>query len=107
MSTSSDKDKGIVGCIDAITKSRRLSAFGMVPNVEKKKAKLSGRNRHKEGLLVRNLSTRADIFFQIIWDIGGSTVRSKVYAVAAGLESTLARSEVYGLTHSQPDQKQR
>ena len=37
-SSSGDEDKGIVGRITAVKKGRRLSAFGMVPYVEKKKA---------------------------------------------------------------------
>ena len=46
-STNGDEDKGIVCRIDAIKKGRRLSAFGMVPDVEKKKA--NGEEAGKEG----------------------------------------------------------
>ena len=35
-SSIDDEDKGIVNCIDAIKKGRRLSAFCMAPDVEKK-----------------------------------------------------------------------
>ena len=63
-SSSGNEDKGIVGRIDAIKKGRRLSAFGMVPDVEKKKAKRRGRDRHEEGLSVRNLPTRADLWLK-------------------------------------------
>ena len=58
--SSGDEDKGIVDRIDAIRKGRRLSAFGVLPDVEKKKAKRWGRDRQEEGLSVRNLPTRSD-----------------------------------------------
>ena len=35
--SSGDEDKGIVSRIDAIRKGQRLSAFGVLPDVEKKK----------------------------------------------------------------------
>ena len=38
-SSSGGEDKGIVDRIDAINKGRRLSAFGMAPEIEKKRAK--------------------------------------------------------------------
>ena len=41
--SSDDEDKGIVDCIDAIMKGRRLSAFGIATDVEKRKAKRRGR----------------------------------------------------------------
>ena len=45
-SSSADEDKSIVGRIDAIKKRWRLSALGMNPDVERKKAKRRGRERH-------------------------------------------------------------
>ena len=39
LTSSGDEDKDIVDRIDAIRKGRRLSAFGVLPDVEKKKAK--------------------------------------------------------------------
>ena len=62
--SSGDEDKGIVDRIDAIRKARRLSAFGVLPDVEKKKAKRWGRDRQEEGLSVRNLPTRSELWLK-------------------------------------------
>ena len=59
-----DKDKGILGQINAIKKGNRLSASGMVPDVEKKKAKQKGRERHVEGLYARNFPNCSDLWLK-------------------------------------------
>ena len=63
-SSSGDEDKGIVDRIDAIKKGRRLSAFGMALEVDNKRAKKQARDQHEEGLSVRNLPTRSDLWLK-------------------------------------------
>ena len=64
-SSSGDGDKDIVDRIDAIKKGRKLSASGMAPDVEKKRAKRKVREQHEEGLSVRNLPTRSDLWLKL------------------------------------------
>ena len=64
--SSGDDDKGILHRIIAICKRRRQSAFGLLPDVEEKKAKRWNRDRHEEGLSVRNLPTRSDLWLKVL-----------------------------------------